>query len=174
MNSTDALHDKLDSVYNLMQKLKPTSSSGDLAEFGAFFDEHCTVYLKSMREHAEPSFGREGAIQALKENLTVVHIDDRRVLSRSTSAEGSTIFCEMKNRLDVLGEVLDPFFETAVVSFNDKGLIIEWKLYSCRSHIVALIQMKTGTGPYTKGEIDDFLREHRPEEGKAVESCGCE
>jgi hypothetical protein len=174
MNSTDALHDKLDSAYRLMQKLNPTSSSTDLAEFGAFFDPNCTVYLKSMREHAEPSFGREGAIKALKENLSVVHIDERRVLSRSTSAEGLTVFCEMKNRLLVLGEVLDPFFETAVVSFNDKGLITEWKLYSCRSHIVALIQMKTGTGPYTKREIDGLLREHHPEESKTVEGCGCE
>lgn len=174
MNSTDAFHEKLDSVSALMQKLKSTSSPEDFAEFGAFFDPHCTVYLKSMREHAEPSFGREGAVQSMKENLDVVHIEERRVLSRSTSADGFTIVCETKNRLDVLGEILDPFFETAIVSFNDKGLIIEWKMYSCRSHIVALVQIKTGAGPYSKTEMDGLVREHHLEESKEVEGCGCE
>ena len=121
---------KLDSLYDMMQKLTPASSTEEYDAFGAFFDENCTVWLKSMREWAEPSIGRYAVIDTLKESLTQVHIDERRVLSQSMSPDGSILFCEMKNRLNVLGDTLDPFFETAVVKFNDKGLIVDLKLYS--------------------------------------------
>lgn len=86
----------------------------------------------------------------------------------------------MKNKLLVLGEILDPFYETAVLSFNEEGLITEWKMYSCRSHVVAIVQMKTGMGPYSEREVGDLLKgyEERNTEGGErrgveVEGCGC-
>ena len=149
----DALHAKLDAHYATMQKLTLESPAEDFAAFGAFFNEECTVYLMSMREYAEPSLGRQAAIAALRENLNEIRMVERRVLSRSvtTNADGSsTVFHEMKNHLVVCGDVLDPFYETAVVHFDKDGLITEFKLYSCRSHIVMLIQEHTGVGPYEK------------------------
>jgi hypothetical protein len=148
--NTKALHAKLDALYSKMQSLNSTSSPGDFDAFGAFFDKHCTAYLKSMREYAEPSIGRQAAIDTLKEILAEYHIEERRVLSRATSEDGSTVIVEMKNRLSVLGGTLDPFYETVVATFNDEGLISELKTYSCRSHIVGMIQEKTGVGPYSK------------------------
>ena len=148
--SESALHSKLDALYHTMQQLTPTSTSDDFDTFGAFFDKNCTVYLKSMREYASPSIGRQAAIDDLKESLKECQLGERRVLSRSATADGSTIFCEMENRLKILGETLDPYFETAVAVFNDEGLITQLKHYGFRSHIVAIIQDKTGVGPYAK------------------------
>jgi hypothetical protein len=150
--ATDArtLHAKVDVFYSKIQSLKSTSSPEDFDAFGAFFDKDCIAYLKSMREYAEPSIGRQAAMDTLKEILAEYHIEERRVLSRATSEDGSTVIVEMKNRLNVLGDTLDPFYETVVATFNDEGLISELKTYSCRSHIVGMIQDKTGVGPYSK------------------------
>ena len=148
--SSTALHQRLDALYDTIQKLTPASSSDEFDTFGAFFDHNCTVYLKSMREAADPSIGRQGVIDDLKEYIKVCHLDERRVLARSAATDGSTIFCEMKNRLDILGEILDPYYETAVAVFNEEGLITQLKHYGCRSYIVAIIQDKTGVGPYAK------------------------
>lgn len=59
----------------------------------------------------------------------------------------------------MLGQILDPFYETTVVVFDEEGLIVELKQYSCRSHIVEIIQEQTGIGPYegipiTRGMVD--------------------
>jgi hypothetical protein len=144
------LHARLDALYSTIQSLKSTSSSQDFDAFGAFFDKDCTVYLKSMREHADPSIGRQAAVDSLREILAQYHIEERRVLSRATTEDGSTVIVEMKNSLNVLGDILDPFYETAVAVFNEGGLITGLKTYSCRSHIVGMIQEKTGEGPYAK------------------------
>lgn len=133
-----------------MQNLKSTSSSQDFDAFGAFFDKDCTVYLQSMREYADPSIGRQAAIDSLKEILAQYNIEERRVLSRATTEDGSTVIVEMKNSLNVLGDTLDPYYETTVAIFNEEGLITGLKTYSCRSHIVGMIQEKTGEGPYAK------------------------
>jgi hypothetical protein len=82
-----------------------------------------------MREHFLPALGRKAAIFEIQEKLKTVRILERQVLSRSSTADGNTIFCETKQRLEVCGEVVDPFFETVVVKFNNEGLIHELKLY---------------------------------------------
>ena len=148
MASSSTLHRKLDELYNILQKLRSTSSEEAFDELGAFFDESCSAWLLSMREWAEPSIGRESIISTAKQNLQTCHLDERRVLSRSAADDGVTIVCEMKNRLIVLGRSLDPFYETVVVKFNERGLITDFKLYSCRSHIVMIVQEVTGVGPY--------------------------
>jgi len=48
----------------------------------------------------------------------------------------------------VLGQTLDPLYETAVVVFDEEGLVRELKQYCCRSHVVQIVQEKTGEGPY--------------------------
>ena len=144
------LNTKVDALYSTMLSLKSTSPPEDFDAFGAFFDKDCIVYLKSMREHADPSIGRQAAVDALKEILAEYHIEIRRVLSRAISEDGSTVIVEMKNSLNVLGGTLDPFYETVIAKFNEEGLISELKTYSCRSHIVGMIQDKTGVGPYSK------------------------
>ena len=121
------LHAKLDALYSAMQRLKPTSPPEDFDAFGAFFDKDCIVYLKSMREHAEPSIGREAAIASLRQNVAQYYIEERRVLSRATSEDGMMAIVEMKNHLSVLGSTLDPFYETVVAVFNREGLVSELK-----------------------------------------------
>jgi len=151
MSSKSSIHHaKVDDLYCTMQSLKSTSTPADFDVFGEFFDKNCIVFLKSMREYAEPSIGKDAAIESLKEILAQYHIEERRVLSRAASEDGSTVIVEMKNRLNVLGSELDPFYETAVAVFTEEGRIAELKIYSCRSHIVGIIQDKTGEGPYAK------------------------
>lgn len=148
--NNNALYTKLDDLYKTIDGLTLNSTSEKFDAFGAFFSGNCTVYLKSMREYDEPSAGPQAAIDALRDNKKEQHVAERRILSRSITADGLTIYCEMKNRLHVLGQTLDPFYETAVVVFNDKGFITELKQYSCRSHIAEIIQDQTGLGPYAE------------------------
>lgn len=140
---------KLESLYQSWQKLRTTSSNQDFDDFGSFFNESCIGWLKSMREWDQPSIGRQAIIDEVKANTEIYHIEERRVLSSLISKDGRTVSCEMKNRMNILGNPLDPFYETVVVRFNDEGLITEFKTYSCRSPIVAVIQAMTGEGPYT-------------------------
>jgi hypothetical protein len=138
---------KLEALYEVLLSLRQDSRDADIQAFADFFDENCTAWLKSMREYDTPSLGRVGVIDGIRDNLQNYYLEGRQVLSSSES--GSRVFCEMKNRLVVCGETLDPFYETAVVEFNTQNLISSFKLYSCRSHIVMIVQQKTGVGPYT-------------------------
>ncbi|KAH8816622.1 hypothetical protein F5884DRAFT_829802 [Xylogone sp. PMI_703] len=143
---------RLEDFYKTMDALSPSSEPERYDAFAAFFSDDCTAYLKSMREYDEPSNGRKAVVDSLKEILKEYHVHERRILSHSTSSDGRTVFCEMNNVMHVLGQALDPFYETAVAAFNEQGLIIEYKQYSCRSHIVEIVQDKTGLGPYGKLE----------------------
>ncbi|KAF4636458.1 hypothetical protein G7Y89_g1618 [Cudoniella acicularis] len=157
--NNDAIYTKLENLLQIIDGLTSNSTTEEFDAFSAFFSESCITYLQSMREFDEPSIGRQATINALRDGLKQQHVVERRILSRAIAADGLTVFSEMRNRLHVLGQTLDPFFETAVVVFNSEGFITEFKLYSCRSHIVEIIQEKTGKGPYvevpaTKGRWD--------------------
>jgi hypothetical protein len=169
LKNEDAIYAKLDALYHTVDSLKSTSTPEELAAFGALFSENCITYLRSMREFETPSVGRQATIDELKEILAQYHVAERRTLSRSVSisADGSsTVFSESKNKLHVLGESLDPFYETAVVTFDNEGLIQGLKNYSCRSHIVEIIQRETGVGPYAEGIV-------RAMKGKNEEKAAC-
>jgi hypothetical protein len=97
-----------------------------------------------MREYDEPANGRQAVIDSLKDSLKVQHVAERRILSRSITSNGLTIFCEMNNRLCAGRQTLDPFYETAVIVYNEESLITELKTYSCRSHIIEIVQDQTG------------------------------
>jgi hypothetical protein len=56
----------------------------------------------------------------------------------------------MKNRLYVLGQKLDPFYETVVVIFDEDGHIKELKQSTYQSHTLKIVQTQTGLWPYTK------------------------
>ena len=60
-----------------------------------------------------------------------------------------TVYCQKRNRLDVLGEVVEGYEEVGVVRFSGEGLIEEMKFYGCRSGIVRIVQDVTGKGPYS-------------------------
>ena len=49
----------------------------------------------------------------------------------------------MKNKLEVVGIVLDPFYETVAVGFDEQGKIKDWKMYRCLSPVAAIIQKFT-------------------------------
>jgi hypothetical protein len=145
-------YNKLQKLYQTIDSLSKTPTTEKFDEFGALFSDNCTAYLASMREYDEPSIGRQAVITDQKAILHQYHVHKRRVLSHSTTSDGLTVFCEMKNSLHIFGQVLDPFYETAVVVFNEQGLITELKQYSCRSHIMEVIQDQTGVGSYSKLE----------------------
>ncbi|KAK6949459.1 hypothetical protein Daesc_009539 [Daldinia eschscholtzii] len=151
--STADLHAQLDALYDTWTSLTPTSPPSDFEKFAAFFDENCYAWLFSMRELAEPSIGRQGVIDGVKEVLKLQRIEERRVVERFASARGSKISVEMKNRYNVVGEDLDTFWETVTAEFNDKGLITDFKVHCCRSPMVAIIQKVTGEGPYKCHEL---------------------
>ncbi|KAI0149942.1 hypothetical protein F4776DRAFT_603911 [Hypoxylon sp. NC0597] len=145
---TALLHERLDSLYDVWMSLKLDSPEADFEKFASYFDENCKAYLLSMREIAEPSQGRKGVIEGIKEVLKNTRIKERRVIDRFNTVNSAKISVEMFNRLEVRGKTLDPFPEVAVVTFNHTGLITDFKLYCCRSPVVHIIQEATGKGPY--------------------------
>ena len=155
MASNSPQHVKLDSLYELWQKLGPASSDELFDEFGAFFDESCVAWLKSMREWDSPSIGRNNVIAKAKEIAKIQQLKERRVLSRCSSETGLRVVCEMKNALNVLGKPLDPFYESVMITFNEEGLITDFNNYSCRSPIVAIVQAVTGNGPYSEHDAKE-------------------
>ncbi|TVY15047.1 hypothetical protein LARI1_G006721 [Lachnellula arida] len=136
--STSTSTTRLESLYQTWLTLRPTSPPSHFAAFGAFFSPSCTAWLKSMREWDLPSIGRTAIISAVETNIQTSHIEERVVQSLLESADGRTVVCEMRNRLNVLGYRLENYFETAVV-----------RVYGCRSPIVGVVQTVTGRGPYT-------------------------
>lgn len=88
----------------------------------------------------------------MTEVLEKVKIEKREILASSVTADGLTVFCETKQQINVMGDILDPFFETEIATFNEERLIKELKVYSCWSPIVRIVQDKTGVGPMAEGE----------------------
>ncbi|KAH8896762.1 hypothetical protein GQ53DRAFT_890092 [Thozetella sp. PMI_491] len=153
MPSATSAESHLDGLYALLETLREDSSQEEFDKFGAFFAEDATAYLRSMREHREPSIGRQAIIDDMKAILKDQFLATRRIVSSSFNERDMKLFTEMENTIHVHSDVLDPFHETAIVAFNNDGLINNFKVYSCRSHIVMLIQKHTGLGPYNEEEM---------------------
>jgi hypothetical protein len=85
--NNNPLYIKLDALYDKMQSLKSSSPPSEFFAFGGFFSEDCTVYLKSMRTHAEPALVDRPPSKPFKLTLAI-HLNERRILSRAVSANG--------------------------------------------------------------------------------------
>lgn len=151
-DKADLYSKKLDELYTIIQRLRPSSPPEEFGDFGRCFTPDCIVYLKSMNMHRMPAIARVEAIEDIKEVLEKVHILEREVLHFALASDGQTVFSETKQRIDVMGDIIEPFFETEVVTFDNSGLIKQLKIYSCWSPIVDVVQRKTGRGPYAEGE----------------------
>ncbi|KAI1465457.1 uncharacterized protein F4812DRAFT_466423 [Daldinia caldariorum] len=156
MSTAASLHAKLDALYDVWSGLTLSSPDADFEEFADFFDEDCRAWLISMRELGEPSLGRKGVIQGVKDLVRNMRIEERRVVGRFDSGHYK-ISVEMSNRYDCLDRTVDPFWEAVVVTFNDKGLIADFKTHCCRSPMVAIIQEVTGVGPYKCHDVRSNL-----------------
>ncbi|PTB66213.1 hypothetical protein BBK36DRAFT_4467 [Trichoderma citrinoviride] len=144
----------INEIYSAYTRLRPDSSAKDLEAFASFFSPSCKVYLRSMREAKEPAVDRANIIEHLRDILKDQFLEERDVISQSVSEDGKRVFVEMENRYNVHGQVLDRFPETLVATFDEEGLVSSFKLYSCRSHFVMMIQKATGEGPYS----EEFLK----------------
>ena len=142
----------LDDLFTQLQTLKPDSPPAEFERLAQYFSPQCSAAMRSMRE--SPVQGHQALVADLKEYLKLWHLDERRVTAQALSADGKTVMCEMSNRVDILGDKLDPYAETAVVKFQDGGLIENFRMYGCQSPIVYIIQKKTGAGPYHEEEME--------------------
>lgn len=153
----------LDDLYVIIQALTPTSPPSSFSAFAQFFAPNCTVYLKSMNMHRLPGISRIEAIDDMRDVVSKLRIRSREVLhfAVSSSSDGrDTVFCETRQSIDVLGETIEPFFETHVVEFGEGGLITGFRNYCCWSPVVDVVQKKTGLGPYAEGEKRDEFERH--------------
>lgn len=153
MLSAGILESRLDALYNQLETLRPDSSDAELHSFASFFAEDCVVNFESMREAKEPSRGRDGVVAKLRDLMKHFYLEQRTVVSQMISESDLRVFSEMKNRYNVHSEVLDDFPETLVATFDDEGLITNFSLYGCRSHILIMIQKATGNGPFSAEEM---------------------
>jgi hypothetical protein len=151
---------KLDELYAIIQDLRPTSSSEDFDKFASYLTPDCTAYLKSMNSHNIPATSRSEAIEDIQEVLGKYYIEERKVLFYALASDNHTMICETEKRINVMGETIESFPETEVVTFDDEGLIKVLKLYCCWSPIVRIVQDKTGKGPYSEGEVWEEFESH--------------
>ncbi|UKZ77051.1 hypothetical protein TrVFT333_004768 [Trichoderma virens FT-333] len=150
MPSAAALENRLNTLYSQYESLRPESSDADLEKFASLFSDNCTVFLKSMREAKDPAVNRQAIVAVLREMMKDQYLEKRKVVSQLINEQDSRAFVEMENRYNVHSKVLDDFPETLVATFDDEGLVNTFKLYSCRSHLVMMIQAATGEGPYSE------------------------
>jgi len=142
---------KLDELYDFIPSITAKSADSDFEKFTAFFTDDCDCNIRSMREF--PTTGRKALLDDAKDLFQSYQLLSRSVDSQAVSEHGdaTTVFCQMSNKVDVLGDVINPFQETAVVTFEgNTGLISKFKLYSCRSPVVRILQEKTNLGPYSE------------------------
>lgn len=153
MLSAGILESRLNALYNQLEALRPDSSDAELLSFASFFAEDCVVNFESMREAKDPSRGRDGVVAKLRDLMKHLYLEQRTVVSQVISEADMRVFSEMRNRYNVHSEVLDDFPETLVATFDDEGLITNFSLYGCRSHILIMIQKATGNGPFSAEEM---------------------
>ncbi|KAH9892294.1 hypothetical protein F4778DRAFT_315030 [Xylariomycetidae sp. FL2044] len=173
----DSPASRLDALLAHWQRLTPSSPDAQFQAFASFFAADCTAWLLSMREVASPSVGRAGVVQGIRDAVATAQVKDRRVVSLATSttttsttsttststtstknASTKVVFCETANTIVVHGHVVENFPETVVARFNNDNddedeeeggqLIVDLKVYSCRSPVVEIVQAVTGAGPY--------------------------
>lgn len=146
---------RLEHFLSSIHSLTNEATDADFAKVASFMTMDCSTNFFSMREL--PVIGRETLVAQLREYLKVWHLDDYRFLRRALSNDGKLLFVEMENQLRVCGDIV-AHEETCVASFTDHGLIDNLKFHGCRSAIVAVIQAKTGRGPYVDGAKErDFF-----------------
>ncbi|KAK0765821.1 hypothetical protein N5P37_001760 [Trichoderma harzianum] len=150
MPSATVLENRLNTLYSQYESLRPDSSDADLEKFASLFSNNCTVFLKSMREAKDPDLNRQAIVSTLREMMKDQYLEKRKVVSQQINEQDSRVFLEMENRYNVHSKVLEDFPETLVATFDDEGLVDTFKLYSCRSHFVMMIQAATGEGPYSE------------------------
>ena len=141
----------LDAMFARLQTLRSDSPQEAFDAFGAFFAPGCLTTLRSTRE--PPLHGRDTLITDLRELLASWHIVQRRVVSQAVDESNRTVLCAMEYKLDVMGDTLDPFHETATATFSEQGLVEKLLLYSCRSPVVFVMQRHTGLEPYHEVEV---------------------
>ncbi len=152
----------LDTFYATYAAAVSSPSEANLSAFGALFTPTASKNLQSMREPT--STGRSAAIASVASSLPQQKLIERRIISQTADPATLTVYCQMANKLEVCGKVLDPYYETAVVLFSAEGLIEEMKMYGCRSPIVRIVQDETGLGPYC---------DHTEEEVRVMEKAKC-
>ncbi|KAL6401285.1 putative epoxide hydrolase protein [Ilyonectria robusta] len=122
----DKLNTKLDEWWEVMRNLKLDSPQEEWDKFTSYLNPDAVVNLSGMA--APPARGIADTVVEMKKLMGFWSLVERRVLAQGTDAAGKTAFCNMDNRLLILGEEVD-FPETEVVTFDDQDRILEYKLY---------------------------------------------
>ena len=145
---------KLEDLYILWASLRPESRDEQFIAFGDYFHPDCVAWLSSMRDYANPSRGRKEIIEFVKTSLKNHHYESRGIVSRSYSEDGLKISIEGKASMNIMGTLLENVYEAMVATFDQStGLISDIKIYTCRSHLVLVLQSKTGRGPYSEAYL---------------------
>lgn len=154
MSTTQDLQSALDAVYAKYTALRLDSSTQDFDDFAALFANDCEVYLRSMREHKTPARSHAEIVEHLQDILKDQFLSKYRVVSQGFDEGSRRVYTELANDYNIHGKVLPSFAETCIATFDSDGRIKTFKLYSCRSDLVFLIQKATGQGPYSQEYLD--------------------
>lgn len=137
--SSNELHAKMDALHQLIHDTTLNSPPEVFEKYGSFWTPDAKAYMRGMGQ--PPSVGREQIVKEYRELFTYWSLDERRVLSRAASEDGTTVVAEMDNVLTIAGEKVEHFFETEVVTFKG-DLIQEYHLYCDPSPILEIFTKK--------------------------------
>ncbi|KAK3045939.1 hypothetical protein LTR09_012531 [Extremus antarcticus] len=156
MATRNGLNSQTAKFFKALMELRSGSAPEELETFCTFFYDDAVANPISMREHKDAAKGREAIREAYKTLIGQQFIEERQVLSQTIDPDQKLVCCETRNRLNVAGKILDPFYETIVLRFNDDLQVTRLNVYSCRSPIVAILQVQSGKGPYAnaQGEME--------------------
>ncbi|HWJ65282.1 MAG TPA: nuclear transport factor 2 family protein [Nocardioides sp.] len=137
--SAVALHEALSAWWDTVRDLRADSPQQDWERMTAHLADDCVLYFGGLG--APASVGVDAVVADLKQTLSYWRMVERRVLAHGLSADGSTVFASMNNRLEILGDGID-FPETEVVTFDDEQKITRYELYCDPTPIKAVFAAK--------------------------------
>jgi len=132
---------KNEAMWDFLIKAKKETPLSYFDGYGQFFEDDAVVYLTGMVQ--PPCIGKAGAVESIKALHGYWGMIKRRVTVSAVATDiPNTVIFGMDNDLRIADQVLEHFHELEVVTFSEKGLIKEYKLYCDPTPVMGILQPK--------------------------------
>jgi len=136
--SKDEMFAKNTAMWEFLLAAKKETPASYMDGYAQFFEDDAVVYLQGFS--SPPSVGKAGVVEGIKGLHTFWGIIKRRVTVSAVAGDvPNTIIFGMDNDLRIGDKVAEHFHELEVITYSEKGLIKEYKLYADPTPIMALL-----------------------------------
>ncbi|KAK2685012.1 hypothetical protein QWA68_016205 [Fusarium oxysporum] len=132
------LRTTLDQWWDVIANMQDGTAPEAWKRMVSYLSPDCVIHGTQKSFH-----GHAGAIEWLKQLLSFWRIKSRTVSSQGMNFGGMVLTTALEVSLVILGEDID-FSEVVVVTFDENGLIKDYKPYCDPAPILAIIQRKNG------------------------------